>query len=573
MFAQRQDRSIGRETVNADSNMLMRNLAAFAFLAAVASAHAQPSLIQAPPGDAAPAAFSPPLTLADSNASVGALMQAGVRPNPGLSLLQEDFCGTERTTTALVNQTIELGGKRRARLDVAAYGREAAVATLDEQGAAVRADVTSAFYGLLAAQRPLQVTEESAALAARSADLAGRHARAGKVSPVEVTKAQVAAAAVQIEVATARSRVEIAREKLNAATGSVRTEARVAVGDLEALPAVAPLAVLAEQLADAPLARAARAEMLRSNAAVSLEGAKRMPDVTVSAGMKRVVTGSGTGLGLAIVRSIMDNHGGEYGVDSEPGKRTTFWLRFPHRVAVAKPPRARRRARAPARAVRVRRGCPMRNRAGAMSAPGEIVVAVGLRRRVARMDRDAVKFLVARDACAAAMTQSSCPRHRCDARRDEDEVGHEPLPCGTRGIHAVRACAPESGRSCCHFNPDPQSESNRSSSFRHRSPDHSAARRMRIRGCRRTEGGCEGSGARRTGRLCGAPLRQSQFARQDASVRVSATPRGAMIAAVAAMQKKARTHRASGPNTWWCLAATPCVAWFRDGDHPHHCRS
>ncbi|OXH93726.1 hypothetical protein CA830_05740, partial [Burkholderia multivorans] len=39
------------------------------------------------------------------------------------------------------------------------------------------------------------------------------------------------------------------------------------------------------------------------------------------------------GLGLAIVRSIMDNHGGECGVDSEPGRRTTFWLRFPRRPA------------------------------------------------------------------------------------------------------------------------------------------------------------------------------------------------------------------------------------------------
>lgn len=42
---------------------------------------------------------------------------------------------------------------------------------------------------------------------------------------------------------------------------------------------------------------------------------------------------SGTGLGLAIVRSIMDNHGGECGVDSDPGRRTTFWLRFPRRPA------------------------------------------------------------------------------------------------------------------------------------------------------------------------------------------------------------------------------------------------
>ncbi|WP_423369216.1 heavy metal sensor histidine kinase [Burkholderia sp. LMG 32019] len=49
---------------------------------------------------------------------------------------------------------------------------------------------------------------------------------------------------------------------------------------------------------------------------------------------------SGTGLGLAIVRSIMDNHGGECGVDSDPGRRTTFWLRFPRRPAELKRPAA-----------------------------------------------------------------------------------------------------------------------------------------------------------------------------------------------------------------------------------------
>jgi two-component system, OmpR family, heavy metal sensor histidine kinase CusS len=38
---------------------------------------------------------------------------------------------------------------------------------------------------------------------------------------------------------------------------------------------------------------------------------------------------SGTGLGLAIVRSIMDLHNGETGVESVPGIKTTFWLRFP----------------------------------------------------------------------------------------------------------------------------------------------------------------------------------------------------------------------------------------------------
>lgn len=228
---------------------------------------------------------------ADLDASAGALMQAGARPNPEVSFLQEGFSRAERTSTALINQTVELGGKRRARLDVASYGREAANASLDEQGAAVRADVIAAFYGLLAAQRRLQVTEESAAIAARSADLVGRRAQAGKVSPVEATKARIAAAGVQTEVATARGRVDVAREKLNAVMGEAGSDRRVALGDLETVPAVESLSALAAQLDDAPLARAARAEMLRANAAVSLERARRIPDVTVSAGVKRVTTG------------------------------------------------------------------------------------------------------------------------------------------------------------------------------------------------------------------------------------------------------------------------------------------
>ncbi|MBR7943505.1 TolC family protein [Burkholderia cenocepacia] len=300
--------------------MLKLNLVAAIVFVMVATAHAQPSLtpgpgaatassatpIGAPPSDTLPASS---LTLSDAlavaarnnpalrgaradvDASAGALMQAGARPNPEVSFLQEGFSRAERTSTALINQTIELGGKRRVRLDVASYGREAASASLDDQGAAVRADVTAAFYGLLAAQRELQVTEESAAIAARSADLAGRRAQAGKVSPVEATKAQVAAAGVQIEVVTARGRVEVAREKLNAVMGGAR-DGRLAVrGDLETVPPVEPLSALVARLDDAPLARAARAEMLRSNAAVSLERARRIPDVTVSAGVKRVTTG------------------------------------------------------------------------------------------------------------------------------------------------------------------------------------------------------------------------------------------------------------------------------------------
>ncbi|MDR3099528.1 MAG: TolC family protein, partial [Paraburkholderia sp.] len=143
--------------------------------------------------------------VAGANASAGAFMQAGARPNPNLSFLQEGFGGQERTSTALVEQTIELGGKRRARLDVASYGRQAALASLDGQAAQLRAAVITAFYDMLAAQRQMQVAQESADIALRSADMADKRARAGKISPVESTKARVAAADAQIALASART--------------------------------------------------------------------------------------------------------------------------------------------------------------------------------------------------------------------------------------------------------------------------------------------------------------------------------------------------------------------------------
>src|SRR4029079_15839499 len=66
---------------------------------------------------------------------------------------------------------------------------------------------------------------------------------------------------------------------------------------------------------------------------------------------------SGTGLGLAVAREIVETHGGEIRVQSEPGSGSTFWIELPLRRTAATPalgyaPRVVRGARRPAATTR-----------------------------------------------------------------------------------------------------------------------------------------------------------------------------------------------------------------------------
>lgn len=214
----------------------------------------------------------------------GERQQAGLIPNPVLSWETEDTRRETSTTTVMLSQTLELGGKRGARIDAAGRGQDAAGIELEMRGNELRAQVTQAFYAAVRAQAGLDLAKQSQTLAARGLQVADGRVRAGKTSPVEATRAQVQLAETDLLVRRAETQKANSYRELARATGSpTATFERLHYQNLspgKSLPAPRLLSAV-NQTAEL---RLAHARIEQREASLGSERAKRIPDLTVSVG-------------------------------------------------------------------------------------------------------------------------------------------------------------------------------------------------------------------------------------------------------------------------------------------------
>lgn len=239
--------------------------------------------------------YSPAVKAAfvEIDAKKGDETQAGVKPNPELSIEVENFGGNKgqsgfdaAESTFSFGQTIELGDKRlkrlqAAHLDTSLAGWDYETARLNAASAAAQA-----FVDVLVAQDRIKLLEDFTDIAQKTNKSVELRVQGGKASPIESDRAVVALARAKALHKAELARLDAAKRKLSALWGRTNVAFGKASGRLGKAPHVPDVETLRRFLEENPTVARWADEVERRVAQLKLERAKAIPDVRVGAGYR-----------------------------------------------------------------------------------------------------------------------------------------------------------------------------------------------------------------------------------------------------------------------------------------------
>lgn len=234
-------------------------------------------------------------------------LQAGLLPNPTLSLEGENFAGSgslggynAAETTLFLGQLVELGGKRQKRERIATLERELSGWDYEAARLDVLTETTNRFLSLLAAQKRFELATDLVRVAEESLSATRARVRAGAASAVEEARSKVELATLGVQLARRTSELEAAKKQLASSWGTSAPEFGQVAGDLLELREIPSLHEVQSALAMNPdLARFAT-ETAKRDAAVELARAGAIPDVTAGLGVRRFEDSDDSALVFAV---------------------------------------------------------------------------------------------------------------------------------------------------------------------------------------------------------------------------------------------------------------------------------
>ncbi len=216
---------------------------------------------------------------------------AGLRPNPSVSVEVENVVGSGiysgtrgAEVTAGLSLPLEMGGKRSARIAVADTQTIRARLDIAVARADLRLRVTQAYNDGVATERRVGVARDQLRIADEGMRAASVRVRAGRASPLEEQRADVARINARAALAQAERNAALARDNLARLIGQVPSSL-----DTVWFDRVGSFGPFMAASADGTLALAlAEADVSTANAQVRLARSQRVPDLTLSAGARRL---------------------------------------------------------------------------------------------------------------------------------------------------------------------------------------------------------------------------------------------------------------------------------------------
>lgn len=231
----------------------------------------------------------------DIRAAEARMIQAGLKPNPQLNITAENLPGSGpykdgdlMENTLQLSQLVELGGKLQARVNEAEAGRSVAEWAYQVRRVEVLRNTSQAFVEVLAAQRQVQLSEETATLAEKVTPMTQKRVDAGKANAVEVMRSNVSVASAKIELEQAKRSLATARINLAAQWGSQTADFESVSGNLESIKAVPTFSTLVKKIQSNPEIARWTTEREKRQAALEKQKTLAKPDITVFGGPRAV---------------------------------------------------------------------------------------------------------------------------------------------------------------------------------------------------------------------------------------------------------------------------------------------
>lgn len=221
----------------------------------------------------------------DMRAADARVLQAGLRPNPALDNETENLgAPIFFQTTFLLNQQVELGGKRQARLQYAKSEKDRIALDYEALKRQIYVDTTLLFIDVLVSQQKILFLEENLKALQKFSSAVEKRVKAGKASVTEEANFIVRLNTARIDLRNAQNELRNVRSKLAAQWSEPNHDAFTSVGDLDVIPEVIPLSEMGELIGEHPqIVRSYFEDNLRS-AKVAIEKSKATPDISLRGG-------------------------------------------------------------------------------------------------------------------------------------------------------------------------------------------------------------------------------------------------------------------------------------------------